>query len=161
MEEALRTAREDRASSLAGSTRLQERLRELERELAGARAPSVEPPAEPSFTGAATEEEPDRPDETNPDEAEGVYDRIEDVRAQRSELDRERSDREEEFGRQSFWLICPKCGESLEEYEEENIKMERCDACGGLYLDRGEAELLHSLMGETGGLQRIRNILRF
>lgn len=39
-------------------------------------------------------------------------------------------------------LACPKCGGRLRRYERSGIMIERCDACGGIFLDRGELECL-------------------
>ena len=39
-------------------------------------------------------------------------------------------------------LACPKCGGRLRTYERSEIVIERCDACRGIFLDRGELECL-------------------
>jgi len=62
----------------------------------------------------------------------------------RRELDRERADRELELEDEDFWLICPKCGEHLGEHDFDNIKVERCESCGVVCIDKGEIELLFS-----------------
>lgn len=62
----------------------------------------------------------------------------------RRELDRERADRELELEDEEFWLVCPKCGEHLVEHDFDNIKVERCESCGVVSLDKGEIELLLS-----------------
>jgi uncharacterized protein len=93
--------------------------------------------------------------------AAGFFDRIEELRARRIELDRERNDRELEQSEQPFWMICPKCGDLMEEQENENVKLERCETCGGLYLDRGEVDLILSVTGHRDGPRRLHNILRF
>lgn len=39
------------------------------------------------------------------------------------------------------WMHCPKCGSQMQdEIIDENIKIERCSLCGGLFFDRGELE---------------------
>ncbi len=60
----------------------------------------------------------------------------------RRELDRERADRELELGEEEFWWVCPKCGEHLVEHEFDNIKVERCESCGIVSIDKGEIALL-------------------
>ena len=62
----------------------------------------------------------------------------------RRELDRERADRELELGDESFWMVCPRCGEDLSEHEFDNIKVERCESCGAVAIDKNEIELLVS-----------------
>ena len=84
-----------------------------------------------------------------------------DAVARRNELDRERNDRELEQADQSFWMICPKCGDLLEESEGENVKLERCENCGGLYLDRGEVDLILSLCVGPDAYRRLHNIMKF
>ena len=58
-------------------------------------------------------------------------------------------------------LVCPKCGDTMEEQESENIKLERCETCGGLYLDRGEVDLLLALTTGADGPRRLHNMLKF
>ncbi len=94
------------------------------------------------------------------DEVDEIYERMDDPRVRRQELDRERLDRESEAGDESFWLVCPKCGDNLEEIESEDVKLERCESCNGIYLDRGEVEMLLSLAKGPRGLRRVRNVLQ-
>lgn len=93
------------------------------------------------------------------DDVDAIYDRLDDPRVRRRELDRERMDREGEAGDEPFWMVCPKCGDAIEEIESEDVKLERCETCGGIYLDRGEVEMLLSLSRGREGLRRIRNVL--
>jgi hypothetical protein len=60
----------------------------------------------------------------------------------RHELDRERADRDLEQGDEPYWWVCPKCGEHMSEHEFDNIKVERCESCGGVTIDRAEIEQL-------------------
>ena len=39
-------------------------------------------------------------------------------------------------------MQCPKCQEAMEEVQLENVTIDRCTACKGLWFDRGEAEAL-------------------
>jgi hypothetical protein len=78
----------------------------------------------------------------------------------RRELDRERADRELELGDESFWLVCPKCGEFLAEHEFDNIKVERCESCGVVTIDKGEIELLMSSEEDRAVAYRIKGLLR-
>lgn len=93
------------------------------------------------------------------DDVESMYDRMDDPRVRRRELDRERMDRESEAGDEPYWLVCPKCGDSLDEIESEDVKLDRCENCGGIYMDRGEVEMLLSLSRGREGLRRVRNVL--
>ncbi|MDM7917096.1 MAG: zf-TFIIB domain-containing protein, partial [Candidatus Eisenbacteria bacterium] len=103
-------------------------------------------------------EEADEEDEA--DEGESIYDRFDDPRVRRKELDRERIDREEESQGEGFWMICPKCGDHLEEVESDGVKIDRCEGCGGIYLDRGELEMLLTFARGRRGHTRVRSILQ-
>ncbi len=37
-------------------------------------------------------------------------------------------------------LTCPKCGSEMRTYERNQIHVDQCTGCGGLFLDRGELE---------------------
>ena len=37
-------------------------------------------------------------------------------------------------------LCCPKCADHLESYTFEGFALDRCDKCGGIWMDRGELE---------------------
>ncbi len=40
-------------------------------------------------------------------------------------------------------LLCPKCIAPLDQIELYNIPIEKCPACGGIWLDAGELELIN------------------
>ncbi len=60
------------------------------------------------------------------------------IREQRSRLDSERARAE----RRSHFMKCPKCGADLQEVEFHHMKIDRCNECGGVWLDKGELEML-------------------
>lgn len=162
LQEIARQLRAERDSALAETTRLQDRLREIEAEQS--RRSSQEPQqAGPGGFDPSVDLEEDGNTEAEDDleGAAGFFDRMDELRARRVELDRERADRELEQSDQPFWMICPKCGDLMEEQEAENVKLERCETCGGLYLDRGEADLLISLTVDREGLRRLHHALKF
>jgi Zn-finger nucleic acid-binding protein len=39
-------------------------------------------------------------------------------------------------------LICPKCASEMRNYERNQVHVDQCTGCGGLFLDRGELESL-------------------
>ena len=41
-------------------------------------------------------------------------------------------------------LTCPKCGSDMRNYERNQVHVDQCTGCGGLFLDRGELEALVS-----------------
>ena len=39
-------------------------------------------------------------------------------------------------------LTCPKCGSEMRSYERNEVIVDQCTGCGGLFLDKGELEKL-------------------
>lgn len=39
-------------------------------------------------------------------------------------------------------LICPKCGSEMQSYERNQVVVDQCTGCKGIFLDRGELERL-------------------
>jgi hypothetical protein len=79
----------------------------------------------------------------------------------RRQLDRERNERELELSEERFWMVCPRCGEPLSEHEFDSVKIERCEACGALCLDRGEIDLLLLMSADDRSLAyRTRGLLQ-
>jgi Zn-finger nucleic acid-binding protein len=39
-------------------------------------------------------------------------------------------------------LECPRCGSEMNEIAIEHVKVDRCTGCGGVFLDKGELEIL-------------------
>lgn len=68
--------------------------------------------------------------------------------SQLGEDDRERQ-------RHLHWMHCPKCGAELVEVQFRDVKLDKCFACGGVYLDDGELE---QLTGKPGWFE---SMLRF
>ena len=40
------------------------------------------------------------------------------------------------------WMRCPKCGSGLSEISYREQRVDRCESCGGVWLDAGELEAL-------------------
>ena len=57
---------------------------------------------------------------------------------QRAKLDESRQQRE----RASHFMKCPKCGSDLHEREFHHVRIDECRECGGMWLDKGEMEML-------------------
>lgn len=72
------------------------------------------------------------------------FTKLDDERLQilRAKIDRERALREKEQMRQAHWMRCPKCGGELKEVLFRAVKVDRCQSCQGVWLDRGELEIL-------------------
>ena len=114
----------------------------------------AEPPAADPLSGGVDLDLDDFDDsETFLNPSEGISER-------RRELDRERADRELELGEEDYWLVCPKCGEHLVEHEFDSIKVERCESCGVVSLDKGEIELVLATDDERIITYRTKGLLQ-
>jgi hypothetical protein len=60
------------------------------------------------------------------------------LRERRAALDAEREKRE----RNMHYMKCPKCGCDLREREYHHVKVDVCSECSGMWLDKGEIELV-------------------
>lgn len=100
---------------------------------------ALDEPSESEFVAVAEEPEIDYEDY---DDEKDFLSPGSSLHQRRQDLDRERADRELELGDETYWLVCPKCGEHLVEHEFDNVKVERCEGCSGLWADKGELDLL-------------------
>jgi hypothetical protein len=60
----------------------------------------------------------------------------------RGHLDKKRDEDSKNMRKESHWMKCPKCGADLEEINYQNVMIDRCTECLGIWLDHGELELL-------------------
>ena len=73
------------------------------------------------------------------------------IREMRAKLDAERKKAEHsvDLGK------CPRCGGALAEQHVEDVKIDECKDCGGVWLDRGELDQLRRVnraRGVSGGV---------
>jgi hypothetical protein len=61
------------------------------------------------------------------------------IARRRAELDAERAARVAAEGRRT---LCPRDGGEMAEREYHGVKIDECPRCGGVFLDRGELEIL-------------------
>jgi len=76
---------------------------------------------------------------------------LEIIHEMRVKLDAERKKAEREAHRQK----CPRCGAELKEKQAEQVKVDECTECGGIWLDKGELEQLgrvNRARGVSGGV---------
>ena len=60
----------------------------------------------------------------------------------RAEMDRKRTEDEKNQRKQIHWMKCPKCGLDLKEIDYQNVKIDTCAGCKGIWLDGGELNIL-------------------
>ncbi|MBA3404013.1 MAG: zf-TFIIB domain-containing protein [Gemmatimonadaceae bacterium] len=90
----------------------------------------------------ATEEKPSR----NEDEY-FVRRDAELMNERRARLDEARMKQE----RTSHYNKCPKCGCDLSEREHHGVKIDGCPECGGMWLDKGELEIIEEMDAKSAG----------
>jgi uncharacterized protein with PIN domain len=76
---------------------------------------------------------------------------LEIIHEMRAKLDAERKKAE----RSAHLNKCPRCGGDLAEKHAEHVKIDECDDCGGIWLDKGELEQLRRVnkaRGVSGGV---------
>ncbi len=49
---------------------------------------------------------------------------------------------------------CPKCGCDLEEREHSGVKIDACSECGGIWLDKGELEIIEEVDSKDSGFMQ-------
>jgi uncharacterized protein len=79
------------------------------------------------------------------------------MKERRAELDDQRLKRE----RASHLHKCPRCGCDLRERQHHHVKVDECAECGGMWLDKGELEMIREFdrpgsgfMGSLFGFRR-------
>jgi Zn ribbon nucleic-acid-binding protein len=76
---------------------------------------------------------------------------LEIIHEMRVKLDAERKKAE----REAHHNKCPRCGADLKERQAEQVKIDECVECGGVWLDHGELDQLrrvNSARGVSGGV---------
>ena len=64
------------------------------------------------------------------------------LKKKRMELDACRAEQTAKERQEHHWMKCPKCGNTLEEIDHQSVMLDRCVGCDGIWLDKGELELL-------------------
>lgn len=72
------------------------------------------------------------------------------MKERRARLDDERLKQE----RTSHFNKCPKCGCDLEEREHSGVKIDTCSECGGMWLDKGELEIIEEVDSKESGFMQ-------
>lgn len=82
---------------------------------------------------------------SNPEDEYFAKEDLEKIKRLRAQRDQERQRQAAEQQRMQHWMKCPKCGADLKETKVRDVAVDICTSCRGVWLDRGELELL------TGG----------
>ncbi len=76
----------------------------------------------------------------------------------REKLDKQRQDMRDENLKQAHWMKCPKCGHELSEKSYQDVAIDQCESCKGVWLDQGELELLLHGRKSRGFLSRFMEV---
>ena len=60
----------------------------------------------------------------------------------RANMTKQQLTREKEERKKLHWMHCPKCGADMETIKMENLEIDKCPECLGLYFDNQELEQL-------------------
>jgi uncharacterized protein len=78
--------------------------------------------------------------------------------AEKARLETEEAERKRL--KELHYMRCPKCGMALNEIEFREVKLDKCMACGGVWLDDGELEQIAAQESEDGLLKRFSGIFK-
>lgn len=69
----------------------------------------------------------------------------------RADLNAKRKATQQSAAQAAHWMRCPKCGGQMQEKALENVMVDQCTSCNGVYFDAGELEILikHAKPGGT------------
>ena len=67
---------------------------------------------------------------------------MEKVKKMRTGLDKKREEEARSQRKETHWMKCPKCGSELHEVNYQNVMIDTCSECKGIWLDHGELDLL-------------------
>lgn len=69
----------------------------------------------------------------------------------RAQLNESRKGASQAAQREAHWMRCPKCGGQMQEKSLENVMVDQCTSCKGVYFDAGELEMLVKHAKPGGG----------
>ena len=73
---------------------------------------------------------------------------MERIKSLRLKLDQERKEESKQQRMNTHWMKCPKCGSDLEEIHHDEVMVDQCPGCKGIWCDKGELELLTQGQGQ-------------
>ena len=80
---------------------------------------------------------------------------LEKIQEMRQKLDADRKKAE----RDAHLQKCPRCGGDLEERHAEHVKIDECQECGGIWLDKGELDQLQRVNKSRGATSGVLSAL--
>ena len=80
--------------------------------------------------------------------------------AQREQLQQDRAAAKKAQEKESHWKKCPKCGSDMEEKELDNVMIDQCGECQGIYFDAGELDLVLKREESKSFLDKFKGFLK-
>lgn len=77
----------------------------------------------------------------------------------REKLQEERKSSEDLAAKQLHWMKCPKCGHNLQKDTIEGVEIDQCNSCQGVFIDRGEVDLIMQTEGHTSILSVVHDLM--
>jgi len=81
---------------------------------------------------------------TNPEDEYFAQEELAKLRRQIRDKTKEMAADEAARLKEVHWMRCPKCGQELTEVPFNDVKVDTCFSCGGMFLDKGEVEKIAS-----------------
>jgi uncharacterized protein len=83
-------------------------------------------------------------DKLNEDQwfSENEQEMIKAAKARHEHAKKEKTNQEEQELKDLHWLKCPKCGSDMKEIQIEEIEVDQCSKCDGVFFDAGELDQL-------------------
>ena len=61
--------------------------------------------------------------------------------------------------RKSHHMKCPKCGATLEERDQNGLKVDVCPECHGMWLDQGEIAIMSKVAAQNPGSKIVHDLM--
>jgi hypothetical protein len=85
---------------------------------------------------------------------------VELIEKARKKLDADRLSTQQREQSKPHWMVCPKCGGTLGEVMMKGIKVDQCRGCGGIFMDKGEVDLLLKRSHPTAVTEGLKEVLK-
>ena len=80
------------------------------------------------------------------------------IKAAKEEIQKRLAEEERRKLKELHFMKCPKCGMELIEIDFKGVKVDKCSACEGIWLDAGELDAVAGL--EKGGLDKLFSVFK-
>ena len=78
----------------------------------------------------------------------------------REQLKKERDVAAKAHAKETHWMKCPKCGSDMVEKELDNVMIDQCTECQGIYFDAGELEMVMNREESKSFMNKFKGFLK-